>query len=109
LKKKLFQNNGLEKDCIFHRPNTDPFAGMAVHKAAVRHCQSAFLLRLHHTNQGTHIAITAALVTACALGLMFSSTRWMGIAAAALLTAIHPIPSMAILILGLAIFYAFKH
>ena len=71
---------------------------MAVHKAA-----------FHPSNQGTHIAITAALVTACALGLMFSSTRWMDIAAAALLTAIHPIPSMAILILGLAIFYAFKH
>jgi ABC-type proline/glycine betaine transport system permease subunit len=62
----------------------------------------------HHTTQGTHIAITAALVTACALGLMFSSTRWMGIAAAALLTAIHPIPSVAILILGLAIFYVYK-
>ncbi len=61
-----------------------------------------------HTNQGKHIAITAALVTACALGLMFNSTRWMGIAAAALLTSIHPIPSVAILILGIAIFYVYR-
>jgi hypothetical protein len=40
---------------------------------------------------------------------MFSSTRWMGIAAAAILTSIYPLPSVVILILGFAIFYAFKH
>jgi hypothetical protein len=33
----------------------------------------------------------------------------MGIAAAAILTSIYPIPSMAILILGLAIFYFYHH
>ena len=88
---------------------------MAVRKSAVLHCKSAFLHckaaglhRFTHKNQGTHIAITTALVTACALGLMFPSTRWMGIAAAAILTSIYPLPSVAILIVGIAIFYAFK-
>lgn len=70
--------------------------------------QARFRHRLHHTTQGTHIAITTALVTACALGLLFSSTRWLGVGAAVILTSLYPIPSVAILILGLAIFYAFK-
>jgi ABC-type proline/glycine betaine transport system permease subunit len=75
------------------RPNTDLFR--------------LFQFPLHQP--GTTIAITTALVVACALGLMFSSTRWMGIAAAAILTSIYPLPSVVILILGFAIFYAFKH
>jgi ABC-type proline/glycine betaine transport system permease subunit len=70
---------------------------------------SPFSVPFFRHQQGTTIAITTALVVACALGLMFSSTRWMGIAAAAILTSIYPLPSVVILILGFAVFYAFKH
>lgn len=46
------------------------------------------------------IAITAALITACVLGLSFKTTRWLGIAAAAMLTFRYPFPFMVILLLA---------
>lgn len=49
--------------------------------------------------------ITSALLTACILGLMFRTTRWVGITAAAMLTFIYPFPAIAILILSVAVYF----
>lgn len=50
------------------------------------------------------LAIVSTLIAVSALGLMFNSTRWMGIAAVALLTFRYPVPSMAILLIAGVIF-----
>lgn len=52
--------------------------------------------------------IVSTLIAVSLLGLMFSSTRWMGIAAVALLTFRYPVPSMAALVIGLAAFVFIK-
>ena len=48
--------------------------------------------------------IVSTLIAVSLLGLLFPNTRWMGIAAVALLTFRYPLPSLAALALGLAIF-----
>jgi hypothetical protein len=50
------------------------------------------------------LSITSALLTACILGLMFRTTRWVGITAAAMLTFIYPFPAIAILILAVFLY-----
>ena len=53
--------------------------------------------------------IVSTLIAVSLLGLMFTSTRWMGIAAVALLTFRYPIPSLATLAIGLAVFIFIKY
>lgn len=48
------------------------------------------------------LGFTTALLTACALGLVFRNPRW-GIGAAAALSFLYPALSIAVLMLGLAI------
>lgn len=48
--------------------------------------------------------LVSTLIAVSLLGLMFNSTRWMGIAAVALLTFRFPFPSLTALALGLGIF-----
>lgn len=55
------------------------------------------------------LPILATLIAVAALGLMFNSTRWMGIAAVALLTFRYPVPTLAALSIGLAVFFTRKH
>ena len=56
------------------------------------------------------LPIVSTLIAVSVLGLMFSSTRWMGIAAVALLTFRYPVPALAVLAIGLAVFfYQRKH
>ena len=50
------------------------------------------------------ISIVCTLIAVSVLGLLFNSTRWMGIAAVALLTFRFPVPSLAALALGVAVF-----
>ena len=50
------------------------------------------------------ISIVCTLIAVSVLGLLFNSTRWMGIAAVALLTFRYPVPSLAALALGVAVF-----
>ena len=50
------------------------------------------------------LPIVSTLIAVSLLGLLFSSTRWMGIAAVALLTFRYPVPSLAMLAVGLVIF-----
>lgn len=50
------------------------------------------------------ISIVCTLIAVSVLGLLFNSTRWMGIAAVALLTFRFPVPSLAALALGAAVF-----
>lgn len=50
------------------------------------------------------LPIVSTLIAVSLLGLLFSSTRWMGIAAVAMLTFQYPVPSLAMLAVGLAIF-----
>ena len=52
--------------------------------------------------------IVSTLIAVSLLGLMFTSTRWMGIAAVALLTFRYPVPSLAALAMGLAVFIFIK-
>ena len=52
--------------------------------------------------------IVSTLIAVSLLGLMFSSTRWMGIAAVALLTFRYPFVSLAALAIGLAVFVFIK-
>lgn len=51
------------------------------------------------------LPIVSTLIAVSVLGLMFSSTRWMGIAAVALLTFRYPVPTLAVLAIGLAVFF----
>lgn len=50
------------------------------------------------------VPIVSTLIAVSLLGLLFSNTRWMGIAAVALLTFRYPVPSLVALALGLAVF-----
>ena len=50
------------------------------------------------------LPIVSTLIAVSVLGLMFNSTRWMGIGAVALLTFRYPFPSLAILLLA-GVFY----
>lgn len=50
------------------------------------------------------VPLVSTLVAVSLLGLMFNNTRWMGIAAVALLTFRFPFPSLVALTLGMAIF-----
>ena len=54
------------------------------------------------------ISIVCTLIAVSVLGLLFNSTRWMGIAAVALLTFRYPVPSLAALAMGLAVFIFIK-
>ncbi|MDO8713328.1 MAG: hypothetical protein Q7K13_02465 [Polynucleobacter sp.] len=60
-----------------------------------------------HPTQGTRGAITSALLTEGVSGVLFESTRWIGIACIpciALQTYLFPFPSLAILLLGVVVF-----
>ena len=50
------------------------------------------------------LSTLATLIAVAAIGLMFSTTRWMGIAAIALLTFRYPVPALMALAVGLVIF-----
>ena len=54
------------------------------------------------------IPIVSTLITVSVLGLMFNSTRWMGIAAVALLTFRYPFPSLAILLLAGVVYLLYR-
>ena len=54
------------------------------------------------------LPIVSTLIAVSVLGLMFPSTRWMGIGAVALMTFRFPVPTLAALTLGLAIFIFIK-
>jgi len=54
------------------------------------------------------IAIVSTLIAVSLLGLMFNSTRWMGIAAVALLTFRYPFPSLAILLIAGVVFLLYR-
>jgi hypothetical protein len=54
------------------------------------------------------IPIVSTLVAVSVLGLMFASTRWMGIAAVALLTFRYPFPSLAILLLAGVVYLLYR-
>ena len=49
------------------------------------------------------IPIVCTLIAVSFLGLLFPNTRWMGIAAVALLTFRYPVPSLVALALGLTV------
>ena len=53
-------------------------------------------------------AIVSTLIAVSLLGLMFASTRWMGIAAVALLTFRYPVSALAVVLIGLAVFIFIK-
>ena len=56
------------------------------------------------------VPIVCTLIAVSVLGLLFSTTRWMGIAAIALLTFRYPVPSLMALAVGLVIFiFTRKH
>lgn len=50
------------------------------------------------------VPLVSTLIAVSLLGLMFNNTRWMGIAAVALLTFRYPLPSLVALALGMSIF-----
>jgi hypothetical protein len=50
------------------------------------------------------VPIVCTLIAVSVLGLLFSTTRWMGIAAIALLTFRYPVPSLMAVAAGVAIF-----
>ena len=52
--------------------------------------------------------MTAAMVTAATLGMCFSQTRWVGIAATALLAFDRPWIAIAVVIATGVLLYAFK-
>lgn len=52
------------------------------------------------------LGLTAPLVTAAVLGMCFGPTRWLGIAASALLTLLHP--WLVVVVIAAAIFYLLK-
>jgi hypothetical protein len=54
------------------------------------------------------VPIVSTLIAVSLLGLMFNSTRWMGIAAVALLTFRYPFPSLVALAIGVAVFVFIK-
>lgn len=54
------------------------------------------------------LSITAALVTAATLGMCFSATRWMGIAATAVLALERPWLAVVVVIATSALFYLIK-
>ena len=54
------------------------------------------------------IPIVSTLITVSVLGLMFNSTRWMGIAAVALLTFRYPFPSLAILLIAGVVYLLYR-
>jgi len=51
------------------------------------------------------VPIVSTLIAVSLLGLMFNSTRWMGIAAVALLTFRYPLVSLAALAIGLVVYF----
>lgn len=56
------------------------------------------------------LSIVCTLIAVAALGLLFSGLRLFALAAVAILTLQFPIPSLAVLALGLAIFiFTRKH
>jgi len=56
------------------------------------------------------VPIVSTLIAVSLLGLMFNSTRWMGIAAMAVLTFLYPFPSLVALAIGAVVyFYNRKH
>ena len=56
------------------------------------------------------VPIVCTLIAVSVLGLLFSTTRWMGIAAIALLTFRYPVPSLIAFAVGLVIFiFTRKH
>jgi hypothetical protein len=76
LKEKLFQNNSLEKGCIFHRPNTDPFG--LWHPSSTLYIRSSAYVRSHGRPGGDHCSFTLVLVDPAhwafvhrAVGLLF--------------------------------------
>lgn len=52
--------------------------------------------------------VVSTLIAVSLLGLMFNSTRWMGIGAVAMLTFRYPVPSLAALFIGLAVLVFIK-
>ena len=54
------------------------------------------------------VPIVSTLIAVTLLGLMFNSTRWMGIGAVAMLTFRYPFPSLAALAIGVAVFVFIK-
>lgn len=56
------------------------------------------------------VPIVCTLIAVSVLAMLFSTTRWMGIAAIALLTFRYPVPSLMALAVGLVIFiFTRKH
>lgn len=56
------------------------------------------------------VPIVSTLIAVSLLGLMFNSTRWMGIAAVALLTFRYPVLSLVAVAAGVVIFiFTRKH
>lgn len=54
------------------------------------------------------VPIVCTLIAVSALGLLFSTTRWMGIAAVALLTFRYPFPSLAILLIAGVVYLLYR-
>jgi hypothetical protein len=63
-KKKLFQNNGLEKGCIFHRSNTDPNPVMAVPDRLAWHdyIRKTAYVCTHGCPAGDHFSIVCLFI-----------------------------------------------
>ena len=56
------------------------------------------------------VPIVSTLIAVSVLGLLFATTRWMGIAAVALLTFRYPVPSLMAVAAGVVIFiFTRKH
>ncbi len=51
------------------------------------------------------VPLVSTLIAVSLLGLMFNSTRWMGIAAVAVLTFRYPVLSLVALAIGLAVHF----
>jgi hypothetical protein len=54
------------------------------------------------------LSITAALICTASLGLLFASTRKLGILAVALLCFLFPVPVLSLLLVGGCILYFFS-
>lgn len=55
------------------------------------------------------LSVTLALITAAAIGLYFSNTRTIGIAALAVLAALYPYPALVLALIGVGAFFLFKN
>jgi uncharacterized membrane protein YkvI len=51
------------------------------------------------------LTITSVLVVASLLGLVFPSTRWLGIGGTALLCVLYPIAAFAVLVIAAALYF----